>query len=261
MTINSGSSTKTCYKDCQEGCPDGYYEPSTNSYEWNVVKDLMNLDERNGCYKPTSCKSSYHDASEMKDDFQNYFTGTTSISFGGLKCIAGSCKTAPNTSYFTTSDYDIGDGTKCKYATGCNYNYSSYPDTSGCINTSPVATSGNIKCYEKGPDGTFTVTLVIDHYYNDVTPDYTIYGVRVSCPSSSDRVDVSISTGKGSYSASLQCGSYTSVLTQVDGIQSGSITSAKPGMASSSVGHCSTFTDVLSYRRLMKFDYEHNEYK
>ena len=40
--IACGSSLK-CY---EAGCPDGYYEPSTNSYEWNVVKDLMNLDEK-----------------------------------------------------------------------------------------------------------------------------------------------------------------------------------------------------------------------
>ena len=270
MTINSGSSTKTCYKDCQEGCPDGYYEPSTNSDEWNVVKDLMNLDERNGCYKPTSCKSSYHDASEMKDDFQNYFTGTTSISFGGLKCIAGSCKTAPNTSYFTTSDYDIGDGTKCKYATGCNYEYSSYPDTSGCINTSPVATSGNIECYEKGPDGTFTVTLVIDHYYESFTThDYTLYSASVSCPYTT-RVAVDISTGTGSYSASdnggIQCGGSSGILTQVDGIQNGRITSVQPQESSSSLSDCGSFSynfgpNIGERTYVVKFEYVINDHR
>ena len=230
----------------------------------------MNLDERNGCYKPTSCKSSYHDASEMKDDFQNYFTGTTSISFGGLKCIAGSCKTAPNTSYFTTSDYDIGDGTKCKYATGCNYEYSSYPDTSGCINTSPVATSGNIECYEKGPDGTFTVTLVIDHYYESFTThDYTLYSASVSCPYTT-RVAVDISTGTGSYSASdnggIQCGGSSGILTQVDGIQNGHITSVKPQESSSSLSDCGSFSynfgpNIGERTYVVKFEYVINDHR
>ena len=260
-----------CY---EAGCPDGYYEPIENATGWSMTQTFMNLDEKNGCYKPISCKSGYHDYSEMKSNFTDYFYVGAGVEFGGLNCLAGSCKTSPNTSYFTTSDYDIGDGTKCKYVTGCNYNYSSSPDTSGCINTSPVATSGNIKCYERGSyNGIYTVTLVIDHYYKSYTKthDYTIYGLKLSCPSS-ERVAVSISTGKGSYSTSStgpQCGTYTSILTQVDGIVYGSITSAKPEMASSSVGHCSIFTEVynegtpgeFSYPRLMKFDYENNVYK
>ena len=288
-TSTTGTIGLTCYK--ATGCKDGYAEdgdtsgpgatyhgmkcyPIENATGWSMTQTFMNLDEKNGCYKPISCKSGYHDYSEMKSNFTDYFYVGAGVEFGGLNCLAGSCKTSPNTSYFTTSDYDIGDGTKCKYVTGCNYNYSSSPDTSGCINTSPVATSGNIKCYERGSyNGIYTVTLVIDHYYKSYTKthDYTIYGLKLSCPSS-ERVAVSISTGKGSYSTSStgpQCGTYTSILTQVDGIVYGSITSAKPEMASSSVGHCSIFTEVynegtpgeFSYPRLMKFDYENNVYK
>lgn len=228
--------------------------------------------KKNGCYKPTSCKSSYHDASKMKPDFQNYFTGTTSISFGGLKCIAGSCKTAPNTSYFTTSDYDIGDGTKCKYATGCNYKYSSSPSTGSCSNvsTTPVATSGNIKCYEKGPDGTFTVTLVVDQYFESFTGthDYTIYSASVSCPYST-RVAVDISTGTGSYSASanggIMCGG-SSTLTQVDGIQQGTITSVQPQESSSSLSDCGSFSynfgpNIGERTYVVKYEYEINYYR
>ena len=269
VEIDSGTSTKTCYKDCQEGCPDGYYEPSTNSYEWNVVKDFMNLDEKNGCYKPTSCKSGYLAKSDLKSGYDKYFQLDYSADFGGLSCYTGHCKySTPNTSYFTTSEFDVGGGIKCKYVTGCNYNYSSSPDTSGCINTSPVATSGNIECYEKGPDDAFTVTLVIDHYYNDVTPDYTLYSASVSCPYTT-RVAVDISTGTGSYSASdnggIQCGG-SSTLAQVDGIQNGHITSVQPQESSSSLSDCGSFSynfgpNIGERTYVVKFEYVINDHR
>lgn len=212
----------------------------------------------------------------MKSDFTDYFYVGASADFGGMSCLAGNCKNTPNTSYFTTSNYDIGDGTKCKYASGCNYMYNSSPDTSGCINTSPVATSGNIKCYERGLyDGIYKVTLVIQHYLKSFTryDDYTIYGLRLNCPGTSERVAVTINTGKGTFSADdnggLQCRTYESRLTQVDGIVSGSIVSAKPQQASYPVGHCSIFTEVynagtpgeFSKTYLMTYDYETKAYQ
>lgn len=284
MTINSGSSTKTCYKDCQEGCPDGYYEPSTNSYEWNVVKDFMNLDERNGCYKPTSCKSGYLAKSDLKSGYDKYFQLDYSADFGGLSCYTGHCKySTPNTSYFTTSEFDVGGGIKCKYATGCQsgtfilpgqtpYRYSTSDDTSGCDTYHDTSTSGNVTCYKNiAYDGIYTVTLVVDRYFESFTRthDYTIYSASVSCPYST-RVAVDISTGTGSYSASanggIQCGG-SSTLTQVDGIQQGTITSVQPQESSSSLSDCGSFSydfgPAAGGERtyVVKFEYVINDYR
>ena len=276
--VSCGQSIK-CYKEKEEGCPDGYYEPIENATGWSMIKTFMQLEEKNGCYKPISCKSGYFAKSDLKSGYDKYFQLDYSANFGGLSCYTGHCKySTPNTSYFTTSEFDVGGGIKCKYATGCRstvfnasgqkpYRYSSSDDTSGCDSYHDVQTSGNITCYQNiYYDDIITVTLVMDRYING---NYTDYSVKSTCPYPTS-FQLSFFTGVDTYSTqpnhSMQCNRLYSMVKKVDGVQSGHITSVQPKESQTALSNCGLYSydfgSAAGGKRsyIVKYNYEVNDF-
>ena len=64
--VSCGQSIK-CYKEKEEGCPDGYYEDVPDSSANNYI----NFSTSNGCYKPISCKPGYYPNRAFYDQLES----------------------------------------------------------------------------------------------------------------------------------------------------------------------------------------------
>ena len=242
-TMSSGSAT-TCYQlaDCDE--EEGWYEKYEDEEIWKFETDSKYMEQKGRCYRATSCKPGYHNVDELKPDFLDYFDSGIGPDGYGMVCLAGSCKPVADEEdlkYFIISEYDIGDGTICKYASDCNASYgTSSPSASECFSPELLAEAKNgLKCYTKTDVGAaIRLTLVVDQY----AANYTLIGdettFKVRCSGYSGTVNFTFTTNSGEeYSGGTSCGGISNTLKTVNKIDSGMITSASYE-GGSSAGHC-----------------------
>ena len=97
VKINSGSSTKTCYKDCKESCPDGYYEDKPNDTFFKYTTS-------GACYKVTGCKDGYY----VGNTGGHQFVRVSGDTYHGTTCQTQKCATGYTQTSTTTGCSDTG---------------------------------------------------------------------------------------------------------------------------------------------------------